>query len=289
MRSVTLPNGVTLEYVERGKASGVPMIFLHGVTDSGRAFEPVLDRLPDTIHAWLITQRGHGGSSKPDEGYTYADMAEDVRAFMDVFELPSAVIVGHSMGSLVAQRFAASHPDRVAGLVLMGAFRTICNDPGIQEFWDSTLSTLTDPVDAALARDFQVSTLARPVPPEFLEMVIGESLRVPARVWRATFKGFLETPDFSGELARLTVPALIVWGDRDRYARSADQDALREAIPGSRLIVYPGAGHAFHWEDPARFVADLIAFVYERPVSSDHRGKRSGLSVNSASTFSSSR
>jgi pimeloyl-ACP methyl ester carboxylesterase len=264
VRSVTLPNRVTLEYIERGKASGVPMIFLHGVTDSCRAFEPVLDRLPDTIHALSITQRGHGGSSKPDEGYTYADMAQDVREFMDVFALSAAVVVGHSMGSMVAQRFAASHPGRVAGLVLMGAFRTIYNDPGLREFADSVLAGLTDPVDESVAREFQVSTLARPVPPEFLEMVIGESVRVPARVWRATFKGFLETPDFSGELATLTAPALIAWGDRDTYSPRADQHALQAAIPDSRLIVYPGAGHAFHWEDPDRFVADLISFVYEQ-------------------------
>jgi pimeloyl-ACP methyl ester carboxylesterase len=262
--SVSLPNGVTLQYAERGKASGVPVVFLHGVTDSWRSFEPVLDRLPDSIRALAITQRGHGESSKPVEGYTYGDMAQDLRAFMDAFGLQAAVIVGHSMGSMVAQRFAADHPSRVAGLVLMGAFSTIYGRQDIQEFWNTGVSRVMDPVDAEFVRDFQISTLARPVPEAFLEMVVYESLRVPARVWRDTFRGFLQTPDFSSELAGLAAPTLIAWGERDAYALRTDQEVLQAAIAGSRLVTYPDAGHAFHWEDPDRFAADLVGFVYQR-------------------------
>jgi pimeloyl-ACP methyl ester carboxylesterase len=263
VRTAALRTGVTLNYFEQGRPSGAPVILLHGVTDSWRAFEPVLDRLPDTIRALAISQRGHGASTKPEDGYRYADMAGDVTAFMDALAVPAAVIVGHSMGAMVAQRFAADHPSRVAGLVLMGAFRTLHRNTGIQQFWDSALSTLTDPVDADFAREFQLSTLARPVPPEFLNMVVHQSLLVPARVWRATFSGFLETPDFSHELRRLQAPTLIAWGDLDAYAGRANQEALQAAIPGSRRVTYPGAGHAFHWEDPQRFVDDLLTFIYE--------------------------
>lgn len=264
VKSMPLPTGITLQYAERGSASGVPVIFLHGVTDSWRSFEPMLEHLPRTVRALAITQRGHGASSKPEDGYRYADLAADVRGFMDALELPAAVIVGHSMGAMVAQRFAVDHPDRVAGLVLIGAFDTIYGDPGLQEFWSSTLSTLADPIDPAIAREFQVSTVARAVPARFMDMAVGESLQVPARVWRALFKGFLETPDSSRDLARVTAPALIAWGDRDAYAPRAAQDALHAAIPGSRLVIYPGAGHALHWEDPQRMAADLVAFIERR-------------------------
>ena len=264
VKSVALPTGVTLQYVERGKTSGEPVVFLRGVIDSWRSFESLLDGLLDTIHALAVTQRGHGGSSKPDAGYGYQHMAQDLFAFMDALGLPAAVIVGHSMGSLVAQRFAASHPDRVAGLVLMGAFRTCYNHPTLLAFWDSTLVSLSDPVDPAMVREFQISTLAHPVSAEFLDMVVTESLRVPARVWRDTFSEFLRTPDFSGELSSLAAPALIVWGERDAYALRPDQDALRKTIPSSRLITYPDGGHAFHWEHPDRFATDLVEFIYQR-------------------------
>jgi pimeloyl-ACP methyl ester carboxylesterase len=276
VKTIALSTGVTLEYAEHGLASGMPVICLHGVTDSWRSFESLFVRLPPAIRALALTQRGHGRSSKPAKGYTYTDFSEDVRAFMDALHLPTAVIVGHSMGSLVAQRLAADHPERVAGLVLLGAPRTLHRSAVIQEFWDSALSTLEDPVDPAMVRDFQVSTLAREVPPELLEMVVEESLQVPAHVWRETFRGFLETPDFSAELARVRAPALIAWGDRDTYAPAADQEALRAAVRGARLIVYKGAGHAFHWEDPVRVAHDLVAFLYDRRATRQQETERAG-------------
>ena len=61
------------------------------------------------------------------------------------------------------------------------------------------------------------------------------------------------------------MPTLIVWGDRDTYTLRAQQDTLRAAIRGSRLLVYEGTGHAVHWEEPRRFVEDVVSFVYQRP------------------------
>jgi non-heme chloroperoxidase len=82
-------------------------------------------------------------------------------------------------------------------------------------------------------------------------------------VWHQTFAGFLATPDFTHELAGVTVPVLLLWGDRDTYAVRADQDALLKAMPTSRLVAYEGTGHAIHWEEPARVAATLLGFVDE--------------------------
>jgi pimeloyl-ACP methyl ester carboxylesterase len=264
IRSLTLPNGVMLPYVERGNASGVPVIFLHGVTDSWRSFEPMLPYLPATVRAFALTLRGHGDASRPASGYGYADMAEDVSAFMNALQLPASVIVGHSMGSMVAQRLAVDHPSKVLGLVLIGSFKTLHGHQGVQEFWDSAVSTLTDPVDPAMVRAFQASTLAQPVPPALLDTVVGESLKVPAAVWRATFRSFLETVDWSSQLAGIRTPTLIIWGDRDSYAPRRDQDALATTIAGARLMVYANAGHSPHWEEPERVAHDVVSFLYER-------------------------
>ena len=65
------------------------------------------------------------------------------------------------------------------------------------EFWESAVSRLTDPIDPGFVREFQESTLAQPVPQAFLDTIVQESLKVPARVWRAAFEGFLED-DFAG-------------------------------------------------------------------------------------------
>jgi pimeloyl-ACP methyl ester carboxylesterase len=98
------------------------------------------------------------------------------------------------------------------------------------------------------------------VPDALLDTAVRESLKVPARVWRAAFAGFLEDACF-GELSRIAAPTLLVWGDRDALVPLADQDMLLNSIAGSRLIVYPGAGHAPHWEEPERFARNLAAFA----------------------------
>jgi pimeloyl-ACP methyl ester carboxylesterase len=260
IKSVDLANGVNIQYVEQGERAGIPVLFLHGVTDSWRSFEPVLPHLPASIHAYALSQRGHGDSSGPEAGYSFRDFASDVVGFMDALNIKGAVIVGHSMGSYVAQRFAMDHPERALGLVLIGSFATLRGNAGVEEFWDSAIKDLSDPVDPSLARDFQQSTLAQPVPAEFLEMVIAESMKVKARVWRATFEEF-RVADYSGELGKIKAPTLIVWGDRDSFFLRNDQEALASGISNARLVVYSGAGHATHWEEPERFAGDLLTFI----------------------------
>lgn len=257
---IELPNQVKLAYVEQGDPSGLAVVLLHGVTDSWRSFEPVLPYLPLSIRVFALSQRGHGDSDRPQAGYHARDFAADVAAFMDTLKLESAVIVGHSMGSYVAQRFVLDYPERALGLVLIGSFVNCRDNPGIVEFWNTAISELTDPIDPDFVREFQESTLGRPVPQAFLKMVIEESLKVPARVWRAAFEGLVKD-DFSGEQGKIRIPTLILWGDHDAYFPRTDQDTLAATIADSQLVIYPGVGHALHWEEPERFAADLVGFV----------------------------
>ena len=257
---IDLPGGVVLEAALQGDPAGSPLVFLHGATDSWRSFEPVLPQLPASIRAIAVSQRGHGDSSRPDGGYDPSDFAADVATALDRLGIERAVIAGHSMGSHVAQRFAIDHPDRTAGLVLAGAFYRFATNTVINEYCDTVVSTLSDPIDRSVAVEFQASTLARPVPSAFFDMVVSETLKVPARVWRDAFEGLLKV-DHADRLGSIAVPTLIIWGDQDAFCPRADQDALLAAIPDSRLIVYAGAGHALHWEEPLRYAADVAAFV----------------------------
>ena len=260
-RTLALPGRVRLEYFEQGDPAGLPVVFLHGVTDSWRSFETVLPHLPAWIRAFAVSQRGHGESERPDT-YRARDFAEDIRAFADALGLDRVVLVGHSMGATNAQRFAIDHPERVAGLVLVASFAGFSDNPVTEEFWSTELARLDDPIPDAIARGFQLGTLAKRVPDDFLEMVVAESRKVPARVWRACFGAFRDD-ECTPELGRIAAPTLLLWGDHDAFARRSDQDALLAAIRGSRLEVYPGTGHAIHWEAPKRFASDVVRFCEE--------------------------
>ena len=102
-QAVRLPGRLTMQYVEQGRGDAVPVVALHGVTDSWRSFEPILPHLPATLHFFALTQRGHGDSEAPASGYALVDFADDVVAFLDAQRLERAVIVGHSMGSANAR------------------------------------------------------------------------------------------------------------------------------------------------------------------------------------------
>jgi len=262
LHAVTLPAGITLQYAEKGHGRGQVVIFLHGYTDSWFSWSRVLPLLPSRFHAYAITQRGHGDSDKPATGYAMTDFSEDVVAFMDHFGIREATVVGHSMGSVIAQRLAIDHPDRVSRLVLVGSGADPDQNPVLLDLADF-VDTLTDPIDPAFVYDFQASTVYSPVPADFLDTVVAESLKVPARVWQAALHGLVEENTL-GELGALAAPTLIFWGDKDDIFPYPDQVELEQGIPRVTLLVYPDTGHGLHWERPERFTEDLVRFLMRR-------------------------
>ena len=103
--------------------------------------------------------------------------------------------------------------------------------------------------------------MAHAVPKTFLDLVVQESLKVPTRVWKETLRCALDS-DFSAELPKIKAPTRLIWGDQDAFVSRLEQTALLAAIPGSRLSVYAGVGHAPHWEEPARFVNEVADFIW---------------------------
>ncbi|MBA1146581.1 alpha/beta hydrolase [Ectothiorhodospiraceae bacterium WFHF3C12] len=256
-----LRTDVTLEYVERGDPLGTAVVFLHGLSDSWHSYERVLPHLPESVHAFALTQRGHGDSSKPAAGYRHADFAADVAAFMDEVQLDAAVVVGHSSpGTTAARRFAIDYPERTRGLVLIGSFADMSKNPVVRELWDSVVSGMKDPVDPDFVREFQESTMAQPVPERFLETIVRESAKVPARVWQAVVGGDLQE-ELARDFGKIKAPTLLLWGDQDEIVPRSDQDAQEAAIPDSRLLALKGVGHAPHWEEPERFTDELVTFL----------------------------
>jgi pimeloyl-ACP methyl ester carboxylesterase len=250
--------GVRLRYAEVGDADRPAVVLLHGMTDSAFSFSRVVEGLAATHRVIALDQRGHGRSDRPAVGYAPADLAADVVAFLDALGIGRASVVGHSLGSLVAQHVAARAPDRVERLVLVGSTADPRGET-VAGLRDAVVG-MPDEIPAPFVREFQESTVHRPLPPAFLDHVVAVSRRVPRHVWVAALDGLL-ADDAPAPLARIVAPTLLLWGDRDAIFGRAAQDALLAGLPQATLRVYAGTGHAPHWEEPERFVGDVRDFL----------------------------
>ena len=246
-----------LPYVEQGDPAGVPVVLLHGVTDSWRSFEGVLPHLPESLHVFALTQRGHGDADRPATGYRARDFAADVVAFMDALGLEPAIVVGHSMGSINALRFAIDHPERRWRWCSWARSPPTVGTPPSWNLGNRDIK-LTDPIDPRLAgtsSKARWSSRCRHI----FETAVRESLKARRM--------------FGAQCSRLSGRRFCARARQDQGAHAhslgraghlcprADQEALLAQITGARLAVYEGAGHVLHWEEPERFAADLAAFV----------------------------
>ena len=208
---VQLRTGIVVPYLEQGERAGLPLILLHGWGESAAAFDRFLGALPHKFHAFAFDQRGHGGATKPEDGYTLQDAAADVVAFLDAVGVRSGILIGSSSGGYIAQQVAVSWPERVAALILIGTPLTLF---GPAPFADQ-MESLTDPIDPDWVRQsLNWFPLSVPVPEWYVDDRVRDGLRMPARVWTSTLAGLTAArpPLESGQIR---CPALIIRGGAD--------------------------------------------------------------------------
>ncbi|GAB3416851.1 alpha/beta fold hydrolase [Flindersiella endophytica] len=256
-RKARLATGITVPYIEQGDPGGSPVVLLHAWAESSASFDRLLPLLPAGLRLLAPDLRGHGHADRPADGYTLAEIATDVEAFLDAASVRSAVLLGSSSGGYVAQQVAVSAPDRVAGLVLVGAPRSLQGRPPFAE----EVERLTDPVDRAWVRDSLAwFPVFHEVPAWYVEDRIDDGAQMPAHVWRASLAGLCAAVPPT-EAGTITAPTIVIWGGRDDLLPREDAERLRAAIPGSRLAVYDDTGHLVLWEQPERVARDAAALV----------------------------
>ncbi len=257
---ITLPSGVTLHYAVQGRADGEPVVLLHGIGDSWRSFELALPHIPDRYRVYALSLRGHGWSDAPASAYAQRDFAADVTALLEGLDLRNVTLVGHSLGSFIAQAVAIADTGRLARLVLIGSGPGGIGTAGIRAEVQQTFRAMRGPVDPAFARSFQASVVNRPVPASFMERMYEQILRAAPHMWSLAADA-LYSRELADAVSRITLPTLLIWGDKDPLLLRADQDALLARIQKARLVVFTGCGHTPHWEDPERFAKELVAFA----------------------------
>jgi pimeloyl-ACP methyl ester carboxylesterase len=266
----TTVDGRPVNYVEMG--SGPPLLLVHGLAGSWQNWLETIPHFAATHRVLAPDLPGFGESEMPREKISMAGYGRFLDAFCDEVGVERAAVVGNSMGGFVAAELAIQHPHRVERLVLVSA-------AGI------TIEHQRNDRLLALMRRFEFAlTWAATHPrPEFMlrrrarraaRFVFAHPERLPGALVVENARGggkpgFLDALDaltsypIRDRLEEISVPTLVVWGDSDRLVPTRDADVFEELIPDARKVVYEDTGHVPMLERPARFNADLEAFLTE--------------------------
>ncbi|MCB0831164.1 MAG: alpha/beta fold hydrolase, partial [Solirubrobacterales bacterium] len=231
---------------------------------------------------------GHGRSSKPHGDYSLGAYASGMRDLLVALDVPKATVVGHSLGGGIAMQFGYQFPDRVARLVLVdtGGIGPEVNPalraaalPGAEFVLPLLFSPTLHDAGLKVRNFFAGIGLHGNADVEGVAEGFASLTEADAR--RAFINTVRSVIDPSGQRVSAAdrlyltrdIPSLIIWGDRDRIIPVAHADLAHELMPGSRLEIFPGAGHFPFNDDPDRFIRTLeefIATTEEANLDQDH-------------------
>jgi pimeloyl-ACP methyl ester carboxylesterase len=242
-------------YYEQFGAGTEPLVLAHGYTQSRAHWQALVKALPlDTLRVYAFDLRGHGRSDAPADGYTMSQVADDLAAATQELGLESFNFAGHSMGGNVGIALAGRHPERLRSLVV------VCGAPadgiGSVDPEGSILAAAKENCGDAEKYWAWIETWAgRPIAGELLDSF--KRAYEPCAALEQAYNGVKE--DLSHLLPRITVPTLVVTGDRDVLRDANLSTAAR--IPGSGLHVFYRAGHMLEMEVPLELAGLIVDFI----------------------------
>lgn len=246
-------NGINIYYEERG--NGDPLLLIMGITAPGLVWEDHVSYWQDHFRCILFDNRGVGRSDKPEGPYTSAQMADDSAGLLEALKIPSAKVVGVSMGSIIAQQLALRHPEKVQCLVQMcpwarcdrktkTVFRHMMHIKAhlrpeqFQHFIQLLIFDKSSWDDDGIYKDLlegQKEAAHDPMP----QPLHGLEGQAEACINHHVLD----------DLNKIEKPCLVIGGEEDRFVPSWMVREVADAITASELHLYKDSGHAFHWEN----------------------------------------
>ena len=308
--TIQLSTGITMRYLEVGPKDGPVVFLLHGYTDTSRSMSLVmreLHQLSPELDIIDPDQRGDGASSmpagatcpaSPADCFRPIDFALDIIAFMDARHIDRASIVGHSMGSLVAQELGLSYPDRIDRLVLISTgtsgqkplLQSVLDDV-IEGQWQSAFvqagynwpdgvynlspAVAAPGFDDFLAGDWDADAVA---PQSFLDQIIPETRATALGNWIGVLQN-LAVADNTQRLRHLKVPTLVLWAVQDFLFSRDDEQVVIDALTAAAqhggsfwwkqygVLPAPASGeqtdlsHNLVWEAPNGVANDISNYL----------------------------
>jgi len=252
-------NGHAIHFADEGPREGLPIVFSNSLGTDFRAWEPLLPRLPKGLRIVRYDKAGHGLSDFAGERSIEAH-AEDVAALLDHLNIDKAVVVGLSVGGLIAQAFADAHPARVLGLALCDTGHKI----GSAEIWNPRIEAINaGGMDAVLEPTMERWFTARyraenPDFPVWCNMLTRTSAEGYCAVARA-----IRDADFTDRTRGIKAPTVCVVGAQDGATPPALVQELASLIEGSKFVQIEDCGHLPCIEQPEALAAALADLLSE--------------------------
>jgi len=258
MQSVSI-NGLDIAYQRSG--DGPPLVLLHGFICDSRVWRPQIDELSRDFDVIAWDAPGCGQSSDPGEEFSLAEFADRLAGLLNAIGVHGAHVLGLSWGGTAALEFYHRCTEKVRSLILADTYAG----------WTGSLGA--EAAEQRLGRCLRESGMPAQewvpqwVPDAFSNVAPKDLLDEYASImsdfhpsgFRAMSRAVV--PDFRDVLPQVRVPTLLIWGNSDKRSPLTAGEAMRDAIPGSRLVVIPGAGHVSNMEQPEQFNAAVREFL----------------------------
>ena len=269
MPLLTSDDGVRLYYEETG--SGTPIVLVHEFAGDSRSWEPQVRYLSRRYRCITFNARGWPPSDVPPDVASYSQerACDDIRAVLDYLRIDKAHVVGLSMGGFATLHFGLRYPDRARSLLVAGA--GYGSERGERERFRNEAAAIADRLEregmAAFAQAYaygptrvQFESKDPRGFAEFKAMLAEHSATGAANTQLGVQRERPSIFDLEEQLARLTVPMLVVTGDED-WPCLAPGVFIKRTCPSAALLVMPNSGHAVNIEEPGAFNAALAEFL----------------------------
>ena len=253
-------DGVTLHIQRDGPGSGNPCLaFINSLGTDLRIWDPVIPHLRPEFATLRHDKRGHGLSDCPAGPYTLSDHTKDLAGLLDRLGLDSVILVGISIGGIIALNYASLSPQSVEAMVLCDTAAKI----GTASYWNERIeavkkSGMEDMADRILERWFSPDYhLSHPADYRGYRNML---LRTPVEGYTATCAGLGEA-DLTGILGAVAARTLVLTGTADLATPPALGHQLAEGLPNAEFDIIEGAGHLACIEQPARLADRINRFL----------------------------
>lgn len=257
-------NGQRLHY-KVWSDQGPPLLLLHGITNSAAVWEDIAPEFADRYRVMALDLRGHGESSKPPRGYAWAnDYAADVVEFVEDHVAGPVILLGHSLGAMIAPAVAVSLPDRVRAIVMVDppAFGPTEDPQSTRDRFKPVFALRQMPHELLVERFVERAGLS----PARAEQRAKELKTTSLEALRELIEGVTayKPEDW---FPRVTCPALVIAGNPERGGVLSFDDLprLERLLRGATVVDWGDVGHSIHIEQPERLVEEVRSFFEALP------------------------